>query len=152
MSMDTILVAVGDGDADRIDAFAETASDIAGSSGADVAIAYGFESDEYEAAKRTLEFDDDDEVTPDEIAKRKVTVRQLGDALDAAGLESSPYGRVENGETMGERIVNFAKALEFDLVIVGGRKRSPAGKAVFGSTAQEVMLNAPCPVTFVRSD
>ena len=39
-----------------------------------------------------------------------------------------------------------------DLVIVGGRRRSPTGKAVFGSTAQEVMLEAPCPVMFVRSD
>ena len=150
--MDTILVAVGDGDTERVDAFAETASDIAGSSGAEVAITYVFESDEYETAKRSLEFDDDDAVTPDEIAKRKATVRRLGEALDTTEIDSTPYGRVENGDTKGERIANFAKALDFDLVIVGGRKRSPAGKAVFGSTAQEVMLNAPCPVTFVRGD
>ncbi len=152
MAMDTILVAVGDGDTERVDAFAETASDIAGSSGAEVAITYVFESDEYETAKRSLEFDDDDAVTPDEIAKRKATVRRLGEALDTTEIDSTPYGRVENGDTKGERIANFAKALDFDLVIVGGRKRSPAGKAVFGSTAQEVMLNAPCPVTFVRGD
>lgn len=152
MAMDTILVAVGDGDTERVDAFAETASDIAGSSGAEVAITYVFESDEYETAKRSLEFDDDDAVTPDEIAKRKATVRRLGEALDTTEIDSTPYGRVENGDTKGERIANFAQALDFDLVIVGGRKRSPAGKAVFGSTAQEVMLNAPCPVTFVRGD
>ncbi|PSP66736.1 universal stress protein, partial [Halobacteriales archaeon QH_6_68_27] len=48
--------------------------------------------------------------------------------------------------------VGLAAETDADLVVVGGRKRSPAGKAVFGSTAQEVMLESPCPVTFVRNE
>jgi len=51
-----------------------------------------------------------------------------------------------------DRIVREAGDWSADLVVVGGRKRSPAGKAVFGSVAQEVMMNAPCPVTFVRDE
>jgi nucleotide-binding universal stress UspA family protein len=47
-------------------------------------------------------------------------------------------------------VVALAEELDADLVIVGGRTRSPAGKAVFGSTAQEILLESPCPVTFVR--
>jgi nucleotide-binding universal stress UspA family protein len=45
-----------------------------------------------------------------------------------------------------------ARDVDADMVVTGGRKRSPAGKAVFGSTAQKVLMNAPCPVTFVRSE
>ena len=51
----------------------------------------------------------------------------------------------------GESIVDAAGDIDAGMVFVGGRKRSPTGKAVFGSTAQEVLLNAPAPVTFVRA-
>jgi len=44
----------------------------------------------------------------------------------------------------------LAAEVDADLVVVSGRKRTPTGKAVFGSTAQTVLLDAPCPVTFVR--
>ncbi|MES3161704.1 MAG: universal stress protein [Halorubrum sp.] len=150
MSMDTILVAVGSDDEERLEAFAETAVDLAAGSDATVALAHVFEADEYERAKRNLDFDPDSEATPDAVAKRHVTVRRLGDAVADAGVAFTWHGRITNGETKGERIVSLAEELGADIVVVGGRKRSPAGKAVFGSTAQEVMLNAPCPVTFIR--
>jgi nucleotide-binding universal stress UspA family protein len=44
----------------------------------------------------------------------------------------------------------MAAGVDADMVFIQERRRSPAGKAVFGSAAQEVLLNAPCPVTFVR--
>ena len=150
MSMDTILVAVGGDDEGRLDGLARTVIDLAEATGATVAIGHIFGKEEYDRAKADLDFDPDSEVTPDVVAKRHVTVRQLGDAIAEAGLAFDWYGRIENGETKGERIVSLATELDADLVVVGGRDRSPAGKAVFGSTAQEVMLNAPCPVTFVR--
>jgi nucleotide-binding universal stress UspA family protein len=149
MSLETVLVAVGESDEDRIDALAQTAIDIAGPAGATVKLAHVFSKEGYRETREALDFDRDAEVTPDVVAKRYVTIRDMGDAMTEADIEFTYHGAVG---PEGEAIVELAEEFAADLVIVGGRKRSPAGKAVFGSTAQEVILNAPCPVTFVRGD
>jgi nucleotide-binding universal stress UspA family protein len=59
---------------------------------------------------------------------------------------------VETHETyhpVEEGIVDLATDVDADLVVVGGRRRSPVGKALFGSVTQSVVLNAPVPVTVV---
>ncbi|MDS0297653.1 universal stress protein [Halogeometricum sp. S1BR25-6] len=150
MAIKTILLAIGPGDADRLDRLAEETIDVAGPTGARVILGHVFTREEYDSALDNLDFDRTaDEVTPDDVATRHSTVRELVAKLDEAGVEYGIRGRV--GEH-GESIVNLAKNVDADRVIVGGRRRSPAGKAVFGSVAQEVMLSAPCPVTFVRAD
>jgi len=53
-------------------------------------------------------------------------------------------------QTAGEDLVNFAKDNDIDEIIIGVRRRSKVGKLVFGSTAQYVILEAPCPVTSVK--
>ena len=50
----------------------------------------------------------------------------------------------------GEDLVRLAKEQQVDEVIVGVKRRSKVGKLVFGSTAQYVILNAPCPVATVK--
>jgi nucleotide-binding universal stress UspA family protein len=35
--------------------------------------------------------------------------------------------------------------------VVGMHRRSPVGKALLGSTAQRILLGAPCPVLAVRA-
>lgn len=149
MSLDTVLVAVGNDDDDRVASVANTAIDIAGPAGATVALAHVFSERQYSQLLEKLEFDPSADVSPDTVANRHATLRELGDTFDAAGVESTLHGAV--GEK-GEQVVDLATTLGADLIIVGGRKRSPTGKAVFGSVAQEIMLNAPCPVTFVRAD
>lgn len=149
MALQTILLAVGPGDADRAEALAEAVTDVAEPTGARVVLAHVFTDDEYDEVLGQLDYDPMDEIDPDEVASRHATVRELTRAFDDAGVEYDVQGRVG---PHGESIVQLAKEVRADRAVVGGRKRSPAGKAVFGSTAQEVMLNAPCPVTFVRGD
>jgi len=149
MALETLLLAVGPNDASRIEELARTVIDIAGPAGADVVIAHVFTDDEYETAVDRLEFEAVAEADPDDVADRHATVRELHSLLSEADIPTSVRGAV--GEH-GDEIVALAGMTRADLVVVGGRKRSPTGKAVFGSVAQEVMLEAPCPVTFVRGD
>jgi nucleotide-binding universal stress UspA family protein len=49
----------------------------------------------------------------------------------------------------GEDLIQFAEENEIDEIVIGVRRRSKVGKLIFGSTAQFVILNAPCPVVSV---
>ena len=54
------------------------------------------------------------------------------------------------GLEAGEDLVRIAEERQADEVIIGVRRRSKVGKIIFGSTAQFVVLNAPCPVVTVK--
>jgi nucleotide-binding universal stress UspA family protein len=149
MALETILLALGRGDKERIDALTGTVTDIAGPAGATVVLAHVFGEDEYTDVREKLDIAPTAEVTADDVAERYSTVREIRSALDEAGLDVVVRGGVGD---YGDRVVEIAGEEDADLVVVGGRSRSPTGKAVFGSTAQSVMLNAPCPVTFVRGE
>ena len=150
MKLDTVLLAVGPGDADRSDELAETVLEVAEPADATVVLAHVFTQSEYDDVLTRLEFDRaEEELDPDDVARRHSTIRELQGTLDEYGVDYETRGAVgEHGPT----IVDLASSVEADRVVVGGRRRSPTGKAVFGSTAQEVLLSAPCPVTFVRND
>ena len=152
MSLDTVLVAVAEDETTATDELVETAIDIAGPAGATVVLARVFSAEAYEDARERLQFDPDSEVTPSVVAKRNVTVRELSDSLADAGIDATVEARLSNGETDGDRLAELADEVDADLAIIGGQGRTPAGKAVFGSTAQTLMLTGPCPVTFVRTE
>jgi nucleotide-binding universal stress UspA family protein len=50
----------------------------------------------------------------------------------------------------GKELVQFAEKNKADEIIIGVRKRSKVGKLMFGSTAQYIILNAPCPVVSIK--
>jgi nucleotide-binding universal stress UspA family protein len=150
MAIQTILLAVGPGDAERVERLAEEVIDVAGPTGATVVLAHVFTDSEYEDALDKLSFDTTaEEVHPDDVAGRHATIRKIAQSFEDAGVDYDVRGAVGKH---GTSIVDLAVAVDADRIVVGGRRRSPTGKAVFGSVAQEVMLSAPCPVTFVRED
>lgn len=148
MSLENVLVAVGEDDDGRTDAIEQITADITGPAKGKIHLAHVFSREEYGRFRDQLDFDRDSEVTPTTVAERQVNVRGMTDAFTAAGVETKTYGAVGK---RSEQIVKLAEDIDADLVVVGGRHRSPTGKAVFGSTAQQIMLEAPCPVTFVRA-
>ncbi len=50
----------------------------------------------------------------------------------------------------GEKLVKFAEEEEIDLIFIGIIKKSKVNKLFFGSTAQYVILHAPCPVVTIK--
>jgi nucleotide-binding universal stress UspA family protein len=50
----------------------------------------------------------------------------------------------------GENIVWYSQTKAVDAIFIGLKRRSKVGQLVFGSTAQYVILNAPCPVVTTR--
>ncbi|MGD8368251.1 MAG: universal stress protein [Desulfobacterales bacterium] len=54
------------------------------------------------------------------------------------------------GMSSGEDIVQFAVEEGVDEIVVGVKRRSKVGKLLMGSTAQYVILKAPCPVLTIK--
>lgn len=54
-----------------------------------------------------------------------------------------------NDLSPGDQLVKFAERYLVDEIIIGASKKSRVGKLLFGSTAQYIILNAPCPVVTV---
>ncbi len=72
--------------------------------------------------------------------------RQLAEA-DLAHEVRQPT----SGRSAAEEILAAAGEADADLVVIGVRRRSPVGKLVTGSTAQQVLLEAPCAVLAVKA-
>ncbi len=53
-------------------------------------------------------------------------------------------------DTAGEEIVRHLNVKNSKEIFLGVRRRSKVGKLLFGSTAQYIILNAPCPVVTTR--
>ena len=51
--------------------------------------------------------------------------------------------------TEGEALMEYARQEEFNMLMVGIRRRSKLGKFVYGSTAQYLILESHCPVVCI---
>jgi nucleotide-binding universal stress UspA family protein len=52
---------------------------------------------------------------------------------------------------VGDAIVKLSDRLRPDLLVLGARRRSPVGKALLGSIAQTIILEASVPVLVVKT-
>jgi nucleotide-binding universal stress UspA family protein len=87
--------------------------------------------------------------TGDAEKNERRTVTRVGSVMRARehlednGIEVT---LLEDSQDAAESIVKHADSYDVDAIVLGGRKRSPAGKALFGSVTQSVLLNTDRPV------
>lgn len=100
------------------------------------------------------------------VEMEETNVNETGDALNldqvreiAASIAGEAIVDTDiSAETMGlvgdaaDEVVRYADEVDARYIVVGGRKRSPVGKAIFGSVTQSVLLNGQQPVLAIRSD
>jgi nucleotide-binding universal stress UspA family protein len=90
-----------------------------------------------------------DEETVEDIKKAEAALKDAEAFLAEKGLACETH-QVVHGQSPGEDIIWFARDNNVDLIFVGIEKKSRAQKLLLGSTAQYVILKAPCPVTTVK--
>lgn len=84
----------------------------------------------------------------DDLARDRSAVRAATSELAAADLDHVVRG-VEAPEDTAHAVETAVDEFGVDRIYMYGRRRSPAGKAVFGSTLQDVVTRAGVPVVVV---
>ncbi len=88
-------------------------------------------------------------LTKEEIDRTEVRLENLCTDLNTEQQKVEPHVLVSLASP-GEGLVQFAKENDVDKIFIGIEKQSKVGKLVFGSTAQYVILKAPCTVVTSR--
>lgn len=76
--------------------------------------------------------------------------RALG-TTDLGGLRWSLH-LDPGGSDVALTILGIARKLGAELVVIGGRRRTPVGKAFMGSATQKIILGATCPILVVMPE
>lgn len=85
----------------------------------------------------------------DEDSDFPESVRLAEETLESAGIAAATRRELGNP---AEEILAVAEDIDADNIVIGGRKRSPTGKALFGSVTQSVLLDSDRTVTVVHNN
>lgn len=86
---------------------------------------------------------------PEEIGKRTRDLAFAEQFLKEKGVQCETF-QLARGLSPGEDMVSFAEEHDIDQIYVGIEKKSRTQKIILGSTAQYIILKAPCPVVSVN--
>lgn len=78
-------------------------------------------------------------------------VERVEKILADSGLRAE-FKQFVRGKTAVEEITDLVDSSQTDMLVIGLRRRSPVGKLLLGSMAQEILLNVSCPVLAVKAD
>ena len=85
-----------------------------------------------------------------EILAYRAELEEIDERLTQEGLDHEMRELVQ-GNTPTEDLLEVAKKSGAEMIVIGIRRRSPVGKLILGSNAQEILLDADCPVLAVKA-
>jgi nucleotide-binding universal stress UspA family protein len=96
-----------------------------------------------DSGQSTEEYNIEDAIEDAKSVGRECVSRTVG---DDHGIDVSYQARVGDPAT---EITKVGEEIDARFLVVGGRKRSPTGKAIFGSVSQSVILDSTRPVVTI---
>ncbi|WP_247730155.1 universal stress protein [Halovivax limisalsi] len=133
----------------EVDPVVETAYDLAETYDEDLHVLHVIPDEEFQERQSGGGSDDnpsyylDNAITDAEELAADVVEATLGDYDEA---RVTPTGEVGDPTEM---VLALADDHDARFIVIGGRKRTPVGKALFGSTTQSLLLHADRPVVTV---
>lgn len=147
--MDRALVVARDSTAGR--RLLREASELAAGTGAELIVLHVVDETQYSGnLERKAQSGSGNEVSSIEDTEERS--RQLADRLATEVVDGTEYRPVGKVGKLPEAILEAAAEHDCDHVFIVGKRRSPAGKVVFGDDAQAVILRFDGPVTTIVGD
>jgi len=85
----------------------------------------------------------------DMLAEAKAYLNEWVEALEGKGVRAS--AAVVEGDNVADTIADYAKQHDIALIVQSTHGRGGLSRLVFGSVAEGVLKQTPCPVMFIRA-
>lgn len=146
----TILAAVGE---ERYSKVIEVADDLANTYGDRLIVLHTIPEEDFDAYRESVRGIDEFQnfsITQEMDSAAQFARRAVIDTLGEFDSETTAVrGRIG---TPAEEILSATDSIDPRFLVISGRRRSPTGKALFGSTTQQVLLNAEVPVVTTMTE
>lgn len=84
----------------------------------------------------------------DEVLEYREKFQDIDQHLQSLGIDYD-LRDFARGKSVAEDVLETAEEYDAGLIVIGLRRRSAVGKLILGSNAQDILLNATCPVLAV---
>lgn len=132
---------------DRATRVIKEAEALADAFGEDVHVLHVISESEFVDIEQASVEDTGQTVSVDRI--KAAAKQQAEKAVDQVEADHSAIGLVGK---VDQKIIDYAEEQDASYIVLAPRKKSPTGKALFGSVAQGVILNAERPVVSITVD